>query len=329
MIILTVEALLTIGGKMRELSIGSNDAGQRLDKYLHKYLKEATNGFIYKMLRKKNIVLNDTKADGKEIISEGDSVKLWLSEETIEKFRGTDNPDSHGPGGAYASWDEVPSLKTDEIVYEDKDILVIDKPAGELSQKAKLSDISINERILSYLYKNGDWDPLGTFTPGVCNRLDRNTSGLILAGKTLPGTRLLNEGIKNRSIKKYYIAIAQGDISEKIGSEWTRFDAYYKKNNDENIAFVFDDPGADRESISTVFCLIDVYDTGDGDIRSKLEVWLITGKSHQIRAFLAHLGHPLVGDSKYGSSSSGSYYLRAYKVEFENYNDHMTICIDT
>ena len=316
---------------MRELHIGSNDAGQRFDKYLHKYLKEATNGFIYKMLRKKNIKLNGAKADGHEILAQGDTVTLWLAEDTIEKFRGKTR----------VSWDDIPVLKPEEIVYEDDDILVMDKPAGELSQKASPGDISINERMLSYLKITGSWDPSGTFTPGICNRLDRNTEGLVLAGKTLAGTQVLSELIKNRGIRKFYHTIVEHDISKSFSKKdpcldlqaedtcgimkngvfnddgWCLIHAYSVKDEKSNRVTVFDKPCDGCEEMHTAYKVIDVFDDSEtGEKRSKLEVELITGKTHQIRAHLASIGFPLLGDKKYGGHGDRQYYLRAYKVIF-------------
>ena len=319
---------------MRELWIEKNDAGQRLDKYLHKYLREATNGFLYKMLRKKNIKLNGTRAEGREILQEGDVVTLWLAEETIEKFRGTGSvlrdtgkadPERNG-----ARQESIPSLSPDEILYEDEDVLILTKPAGELSQKARPEDVSINERMLAYLRDSGAWDPDGTFTPGICNRLDRNTSGILLAGKTLPGTQLLSELIRERKIQKYYLTVVESDFYEKffnkglresnscdtmVNGDWIRFHAYLSKDEKTNRVTIYDEPGEGRAEIFTA-CRVIRVDRAETGTQTELEIELITGKTHQIRAQLAGIGHPLVGDKKYGSVRRGPYKLQAYRVVF-------------
>ena len=156
---------------MQEIKITENQAGQRFDKFLFKYFKEATSGFIYKMLRKKNIVLNGKKSDGKEKLNVGDSIKIFMADDTILKFRGETKVDIVKPIDL-------------DIVYEDDNVLIINKQSGMLSQKAEASDVSVNEYIISYLVSTNKLseEQLKTFKPGVCNRLDRNTSGLIIAG---------------------------------------------------------------------------------------------------------------------------------------------------
>ena len=191
---------------MKEIIISSADSGGRLDKYLNRYFAEASMGFIYKMLRKKNIKLNDAKASGKEILNENDCIKVYFSDETFAKLKG-------------ASKDIFLDVSSDiDVIYEDKDILIVNKPAGVLSQKAAASDISINEMILSYLMKTKqiNEDSIHGFKPSIANRLDRNTSGLILAGKTLKGQQYLSQALKERSCKKIYHAIVAGELDREI-----------------------------------------------------------------------------------------------------------------
>ena len=175
---------------MKVLVITEKEAGQRLSKLLSKYLNLAGNGFLYKMLRKKNITLNGRKCDGTEKVKEGDEIRLFLSDETIEKF----------------SQVQVQKVKkkTLDIIYEDRHILLINKPAGMLSQKAREADESLVEYVTDYLLKNGSltMEDLKTFRPSVCNRLDRNTSGLVAAGKSLPGLQIMSAVFRDRSIHK-------------------------------------------------------------------------------------------------------------------------------
>ena len=180
---------------MRDLTIGKNEAGQRMDKYLKKYFPEAGSGFLYKMLRKKNILLNEKKADGKEMLKQGDRIRLYLAEETIEKFRG-------GQMKPAVSGRKTSDIKLD-VIYEDDHVAIVNKPAGMLSQKAKPSDLSLVEYFQQYLLETGaiSEQELETFHPAPCNRLDRNTSGLVLCGKSLAGLQALSEALKLRTLK--------------------------------------------------------------------------------------------------------------------------------
>ena len=191
---------------MREIIISKNEEGYKLRKLCSNFLSAAPDSFIYKMLRKKNIKLNDKKADGTEILKVGDSVKFYLSDETISSFQKNGVADDQSAEGRNALTDPR------NIIYEDDDILLVYKPSGILSQKAKPQDYSINEMIIDYLLQTGSIteESLQTFRPSVCNRLDRNTSGIILAGKTPKGSRYLSQIIKDRSLKKYYKAVVVG-----------------------------------------------------------------------------------------------------------------------
>ena len=187
---------------MKELIIKENEAGQRFDKYLAKVLKEAPKSFFYKMLRKKNITLNGKKATGNEKLLEGDTVKFFLSDETFEKFAGNTQVPR-----AYCRLD---------VVYEDKDIIIINKPAGMLSQPADDGQPSLVEYVTGYLLKKGELteEQLKTFRPSVCNRLDRNTSGLVCAGKSLAGLQFLSGIFHDRSLHKYYLCLVKGRLEK-------------------------------------------------------------------------------------------------------------------
>lgn len=268
---------------MRKLLIGKNEAGQRMDKYLKKYFREAGSGFLYKMLRKKNILLNDKKAEGREMLKEGDTVTLYLSEETIEKFRG------HSEKREIV--DTYPRTVL-SILYEDADILILNKPAGVLSQKASDQDVSMVEYLIGYLLESGaiTMEELATFRPSVCNRLDRNTSGIIVSGKTLPGLQVLSELLKERLVKKYYLCLVKGQVTK---SRHCR--GFLKKDSRTNQVRVLKKQEDGASYIETAY-----EPLWSSPKESLLKVELITGKSHQIRSHLASMGFPLAGDPKYG-----------------------------
>ena len=180
---------------MKEFTITKNEAAQRLDKYLKKLLPEASSGFIYKMLRKKNITWNGKKAAGSEKLAAGDCIRLYLADETFDKFSAYRPQSTAGADGTRL-----------DVIYEDEDILLINKPCGMLSQKAKPSDVSANEYLIAYLLASGavTEESLRTFHPSVCNRLDRNTSGILTAGKSLKGLQELSAALKERTVNKYY-----------------------------------------------------------------------------------------------------------------------------
>lgn len=355
---------------MQEFLVARAEAGGRFDKYLKRLLPLASSGFLHKMLRKKNITLNDKKAEGKEILAEKDVVKLFFSEETYLKFAGRsggvsgqDGTDewkrdsvkisekdcqeavfSKCPDGerserysfrksgedyrkAYRQLGEIP------VIYEDEDILILNKPAGVLSQKAKREDVSLNEWMIGYLLEKKEIseEGLSRFCPSVCNRLDRNTSGLLLCGKTLQGSRFLSEILRDRSLHKYYLTYAEGKIEHPITLK-----GYLKKETERNRVKVISEEvyqkrasgsaGGKKEyqkeyhRIETVIKPLSYSKEMDC---TKLEILLVTGKSHQIRAHLSEVGHPVLGDIKYGwkpkrREEMGLKYqlLHAHKVEF-------------
>lgn len=317
---------------MQRFVITKQEAGWRFDKYLKKLLPQAGSGFLYKMLRKKNITLNGKKAAGNEVVAAGDAVELFFSEETFLKFSGKLPGQSHGEQAeseAEAVWGERTEedacrlyrrafcvLKNISVVYEDDDILVLNKPAGVLSQKAKRDDVSLNEWMIGYLLEKGAMteESLSRFRPSVCNRLDRNTSGLVLGGKSVRGSQFLSEILKDRSLHKYYVTCVQGRIEREIA-----LDGYLKKEEKKNRSVIIGtddyrrlvlaepDAGKEYKRIETVIKPL-VY-LRERDC-TKLEILLVTGKSHQIRAHLAGTGHPVLGDKKYGWRPTGKEDMR-------------------
>lgn len=327
---------------MREVIISEREEGQRLDRYLEKYMPDAPKSFFYKMMRKKNIVLNGKKVSGSERIQTGDQIKLFLADETIEGFRSGKKAQEVDLGAQHLSQakrltngarqmpqakrptngaQQMPQAKRSEkgarqgkielqqghydrnlpplqIVYEDAQFLVVNKPVGVLSQKADRNDRSIVEQITDYLADNAADD---TFRPGICNRLDRNTSGLIVAGKTVRALQDMNKRFKERTICKYYLCVVHGSVSKK-----QYLKGYLEKDSRTNKVTVRQQPGPNSVPIATEYLPLQqgVY---QGESFTLLQVHLITGKSHQIRAHLASIGHPLVGDVKYSTKRASAF----------------------
>jgi len=263
---------------MKEFIISKKEEGLTLYKYSSKVLSKAPAGMLRKFLRKKNIELNRKRSDGSDRLKEGDRVCFFLSEETFDRFSlssANENEDLR-----------VPGLDKKRIIFEDEDYLFYDKPAGLLSQGSSKGEPSLNDSLLKYI-KVTD-----TVHPSVCNRLDRNTSGLILCGKTYRGLKTLDEAIKQRRLEKYYLCVLEGRL-KKAGM----IRAYLKKDPQRNMAVISEVKKPGYDDICTGYEIL--KQTGDLTL---VKVCLVTGKPHQIRAMSAFLGAPVAGDRKYGAS---------------------------
>ena len=278
---------------------------------LVKHLPKAAPSFIYKMLRKKNITLNGKKATGNELLKNGDYIEIFFSDETYNKFRGA-SEEVVDVSSYVKAYSEIKGIK---VIYEDNDTVFLNKPVGVLSQKAAESDLSLNEWLIGYLLEEGKLssESLKDFKPSVCNRLDRNTAGIVLCSKTLKGSRALSGLIKDRKLDKFYLALVKG-----TGIKETTLSGNLIKDNSANKVKI---KLGDEEEIRT-----DIKPVSDNGKITLIEAELFTGKTHQIRASMAAMGHPLVGDYKYGDKALNdlfkdeyglqSQFLVCYKVKF-------------
>lgn len=299
---------------MQEIKIESSSEGQRLNKFLGRYLDNAPQSFLYKMLRKKNIKYNNGKADGSEILKAGDRIQIYMSDETICNFRKDGMiPQMSTPCHKFEKSDP---LKQIPILYENEDVLILNKPSGILSQKAVASDYSLNEQIVEYYkWKGGS---LSLFTPSVCNRLDRNTSGIILAGMSLKGTQMLSRVLKARTIDKYYLTIVCGAVTQA-----TTIKGFLckKKNHNQVVIFRTKEEALangyqEAAFIETQYKPLAHGKSGKEDF-TLLKVKLVTGKTHQIRAHLKSVGHPIIGDGKYGLKSVNAYIKSVFGIRHQ------------
>lgn len=306
---------------MQTITIKDNEAGQRLDKYLKRYFKYAEPSLLYKMLRKKNIVLNKNKVNGTEILNAGDIINTFFSDETFAKFTGelVDSYTSNNTNIDTTLFEKAYStLKNIDVLYEDSDFVFMSKPVGVVSQIDENNCYSINEWLIGYLLSKDEVD-FKSFKPSISNRIDRNTSGIIMAAKSYAGSRFLSDSIREHRLEKYYIALCHGRVEGQVSLV-----GYLKKDHNTNKVTI-KRSGKDSDYIQTEYKAI--YSS---DKYSLLKVKLITGKSHQIRAHLSSIGHPLVGDLKYGgrelmiSDAKINYQLlHAYEVVFPDESDHL------
>jgi len=290
---------------MRIIKINKNDAGQRLDKFLTKAVKGLPVSMMYKLIRTKKIKVNRKRAEQKYILAEGDEIQLFIREEFF------DSPEKDD--GALARI--RPKLN---ILYEDENIMLLNKRPGVLvHEDTAAGENTLIMHIKAYLYQNGEYDPDAeqSFAPALCNRIDRNTGGIVIAAKNAEALRVMNEKIRENRLTKTYLCLVHGVPSKK--KDMLR--GYLRKNSSDNMVEVRDRYFEGSKEIITGYSVLDILDGGE---TSLLEVELVTGRTHQIRAHMAHIGHPLLGDGKYGinrdEKRKGYKYqaLYAYKLEF-------------
>lgn len=293
---------------MRKITVNANDGGQRLDKFLTKFLVNCPQSMIYKCLRKKRIKLNGKKAEGATKLNEGDVLELYISDEFF--------------GEAQSDLSFLKIKPAIDIVYEDENIMLIDKKPGMIvheDDKEKFN--TLISHIKAYLYHKGEYNPDDehSFAPALCNRIDRNTGGIVIAAKNATALRIINEKIKSREIKKYYLCMVKGHITPPDAT----LTAYLEKNESQNRVYLSDTPKQGYKKCVTKYRTI-----GKNSLGTFLEIDLITGRTHQIRAQMAHIGHPLAGDGKYGTNEFNKKVglkvqaLYSYKTEFAFEDDN-------
>ena len=267
---------------MKEFTIGANDAGQRLDRFLAKAVPLLPASLAQKYIRIKRIKRNNQRVERDTRLQEGDVLQLYINDEFFDKPR-EDN--------AYLTV-AAPKLN---IVYEDENILLVDKRPGLAVHPHDGAEYgrTLIDHIQAYLYQKREWSPRGenAFTPALCNRIDRNTSGIVIAAKTAEALRVMNQKIKDREVDKRYLAIVEGTPKPAKGS----LKGYLFKDAKKNRVYVSNTPQPGSKTCQTNYITL-----ASQQGLSLVECELITGRTHQIRAQFAHAGHPLLGDGKYG-----------------------------
>ena len=293
---------------MKEFQIKKNDAGQRLDKFLTKAVKGLPISLMYKYIRTKKIKINRARTEQKYVLQEGDVVQLFIKDEFF------DSPEKDN--SALSSI--TPKLT---VVYEDENIILCNKRPGVLvHEDDEGKDNTLIMHIKAYLYQKGEYNPENeqSFTPALCNRIDRNTGGIVIGAKNAEALRVMNEKIKNDEISKFYYCVVHGKMPQKADT----LTGFLLKDSDKNQVKIFDKQVKGSKNIITKYKVI-----SEKNDMSLLEIELVTGRTHQIRAHMSYIGHPLLGDGKYGINkedrSKGYKYqaLYAYRLRFDFSDD--------
>ncbi len=293
---------------MRILTVKKNDAGQRLDKFLTKAVKGLPPSLMYKFIRTKKIKVNRARCEQNQILCEGDEILLFIKDEFFEAA-------SKDKGALRAI---QPKL---DIVYEDEHILLLNKRPGVLvHDDAEGGENTLILHVQAYLCGTGAYNPDDeqSFAPALCNRIDRNTGGMVIAAKDAEALRVMNELIREDELSKFYLCLVHGHMER----ERATLHGYLRKDSARNMVEVRDKAFAGAKEIITKYRVLGERREG-GETVSLLEVELVTGRTHQIRAHLAHIGHPLVGDGKYGINRDDRHAgykfqaLYAYRLRFD------------
>lgn len=267
---------------MKSFIIEKNDADQRLDKFLTKSCPKLPKALMYKYIRIKRIKVNGKRAEISTRLKKGDTVDMYINDEFFEKKE--------------TVYDFMSASKNIDIVYEDENIILLNKKVGLLSHPDETEYVdTLITRVKRYLFEKGEWHPdeETSFTPALVNRIDRNTSGIVICAKTAEALRVLNQKMKDRELHKIYLCVVHGEMSK----DKELLEGYLVKDEKKNKVFVSKRPKDGAKLIRTEYKVL-----GRRDGISLLEVNLLTGRTHQIRAHLASIGHPLVGDGKYGTN---------------------------
>ena len=280
---------------MKELRIEKNDSGQRVDRFVGKCVPSLPSSLLHKYIRTKRIKVNSkgTKAENKLCV--GDTVQLYINDEFFE----TPNEENE--------YLRITSISLD-IVYEDENILLVNKKAGVLCHSnGEFSHGTLIAMIQAYLYAKREWRPReeNSFAPALCNRIDRNTQGIVIAAKNAEALRILNDKIKNREIDKFYLAAVHGRPEKQAG----QIESYIFKDAAQNQVYV-----SKKRSVGAKLAVTEYKTIASSDKLSLVECRLITGRTHQIRAQLASIGHPLLGDGKYGSERQNKPYGERFQA---------------